>query len=387
MYRLEGRKMTSRILVLTGIFCLLLGPDVSGAPDITSEYSDQPTVGGDPVFATKADVMLNTVKNLIEAKEYADAEKLAEEVTAAAPDMVDGWMMLGYTKSLNGKYEQSNEAYDRALEIGADTREVMLRKAYNCRKLNDLDKTRECFERILEVQPDPEILMQFGAFENSVENYEEAARLYLAVLDIQPENVAAIDAVSQLEQKLNRPAQVKYWLERGLAIEPENTRFLKRLSLVYLNEQNYDLSIHYISKLLEVDPENAGAYRNIGIAYYQKGDKQKAKEAFEKVDELGGKMTGLYGPLADCYRATGERGKSMEIVKKGIEQGDQEAWLYSIWGKLLEDEQKYDAAISKFSKAVELHDEPWSGYAKKQIARQAQLKKRAELIAQQQKEG
>jgi tetratricopeptide (TPR) repeat protein len=347
------------------------------------EYTDQPTAGGDPVFATKADVMLNTVKNLIEAKEYVEAETLAEKVTVAAPDMVDGWMMLGYTKSLNGKFEASNDAYDKALEYGADTKEVMLRKAYNCRKLNNTDKTRECFERILEVDEDVEVLMQFGAFEKSVENYESAAHHFLAVLAVEPENVEAVEAMSRIEQQLDHPAQVKYWLEKGLSIEPENTKFLRRLSLIYLSEQNYDLSIHYIQKLLAIAPDNAGAYRNVGIAYYQKGDKQRAKESFERVRDLGGKMKGLYGPLADCYRATGARREALAVIKEGIESNDQEAWLYSIWGKLLEDDQQYDAAISKFSKAVELKDEPWSGYAKKQIVRQTQLKKRAELIAQQ----
>lgn len=379
--------MTSRILVLIGLICVPLTAGVSSASNTyLYEHSDQPTSGGEPVFATKADVMIDTIRKLVEAKDYPGAEKMAEEVTEKAPDMVDGWIMLGYTKSLTGKYEQSNDAYDKALEYGADAKEVLLRKAYNCRKLNDADKTRECFQQILEIETDVEVLMQFGSFENSTENFEEAARLYHEVLEIQPDNVVAIDALSRVEKKLGNKAQVKYWLEKGMALEPENTSFLKRLSLIYLNEQNYDLSIHYLKKLLAVSPDDAGAHRNMGIAYYQKGEKEKAKESFEKVRELGGKMDGLYGPLADCYRSTGARSDALAVIKEGIELQDQQAWLYSIWGKLLEDQQEYEEAINKFAKAVELKDEPWSGYAKKQIARQTQLLKRAELIAQQ-KEG
>jgi tetratricopeptide (TPR) repeat protein len=376
--------MTSRILVLTATVCAAL---LIGAPGAFAQHNDRPTVGGDPVFATKADVMLNTVKNLIEAKDYAEAEKLAEEVTEKSPDMVDGWMMLGYTRSLNSKYELSNDAYDMALEYGADPKQVLLRKAYNCRKLDDPEKTRACFEQILDIEKDVDVLMQFGAFEMSVQNYHDALRQFQAVLDVQPENIDAIEAVARMEEKLGETAQVKYWLEKGLQVDPENTKFLRRLSLIYLNEQNYDLSIHYLKKLLEADPTDAGAYRNMGIAYYQKGEKQEAKESFEKVRENGGKMSGLYGPLADCYRSTGARQKALDVIKEGIEKKEQEAWLYSIWGKLLEDQKQYDAAISKFNKAVELKEEPWSGYARKQIARQTQLKKREELIAQQQREG
>ena len=375
--------MTSRILVLTGIICVLLSPQVSSTPDMYGDYSDQPTSGGEKVFATKSDVMLNTIQNLIEAKDYERAEQIAEEVTAASPDMVDGWIMLGYTRSLNAKYALSNDAYDKAIDYGADAGDVLLRKAYNCRKMNEPELTRECFEQILDISDNPEVRMQFAAFEKSAGNYEEASRHYQAVLDSQPDNIEAIDAMSRIEEKLGRSMQVKYWLEKGIALEPDNTRFLKRLSLIYLNEQNYDLSIHFLKKLLEIDPGNSGAYRNMGIAYYQRGNKKMAKDSFEKVRELGGKMKGLYGPLADCYRSTGSRTDALKVIREGIEQEEQEAWLYSLWGKLLEDEQQYDAAINKFSKAVELRDEPWSGYARKQIARQTQLIKRAELIAQQ----
>jgi len=379
--------MNLRILVLIGVICMLLAPAGSStANTYYTEHSGQPTSGGEPVFATKADVMIDTIKKLIEAKDYEGAEKMAEEVTATSPDMVDGWIMLGYTKSLTGKYVQSNNAYDMALEYGADAKDVLLRKAYNCRKLNDPDLTRQCFEQIIEIEQDVNVLMQFGAFEKSVQNYEEARRLYQLVLDVQPDNVTAVDAMSRIEEKLGHKAQVKYWLEKGLELEPENTKFLKRLSLIYLNEQDYDLSIHYLTKLLGSAPDDTGAYRNMGIAYYQKGEKKQAKDSFEKVRELGGKMNGLYGPLADCYRSTGSSGEALAVIKEGIGLQEQEAWLYSIWGKLLEDQQEYDAAISKFNKAVELKDEPWSGYAKKQITRQGQLKKRAELIAQQ-KEG
>ena len=45
--------------------------------------------------------------------------------------------------------------------------------------------------------------------------------------------------------------------------------------------------------------------------------------------------------------------------------------------------KNYDAAINKFSKAAAMKDEPWSGYARKQIARQNQLKKREAMIAAQ----
>jgi len=56
-------------------------------------------------------------------------------------------------------------------------------------------------------------------------------------------------------------------------------------------------------------------------------------------------------------------------------------WLYSLWGKILEDSKDYDGAIAKFSEAARLQEAPWSDYAKKQIARQSKLKQREKMIA------
>jgi tetratricopeptide (TPR) repeat protein len=368
--------MRHRFNLCIGVLCALSG--VLAAPAAILGQSDQAP------FASRSDVKLSTIRSLIEAKDHASAEKLALELCEEQPELVDAWMMLGYARTLNGRYTESNQAYDRALGYGAERAEVFRLKAYNCRRLGDAEATRRCYEEIIDADPsNVEIRTQFAVYEASIGNHEGAVLQLSEVLKITPENVDAIDAIATAEEKRENTAQVKYWLEKGQSVSAGDTRFLKRLSLVYLNEQNYTMAIHYLGKLIAADPENAGAYRNLGIAHYQQGNKKEARNAFEAVRRLGGKMDGLYGPLADCHRSTGNRAAAMEVIKEGIAAGDQKAWLYSVWGKILEDQQSYDQAIDKFELAVAQRDEPWSGYARKQIDRQTQLKKRAAMIAAQ----
>jgi len=364
--------MRYRFILCIGFLCALAAPAaVLGQ-------------SGEGSFTSRSDVQLSTIRNLIEAKDYSSAEKLAAELTDKQPELVDAWMLLGYTRTLDGRYDESNDAYDRALEYGADRTEVFKQKAYNCRRLGDATATRECYREIIRNDPSNiEIRTQFAAFENSTGNFAGAVQQLTDVLEIEPDNLDAIDAIATAEEKGGNVAQQKFWLEKGLAISADDPRFLKRLSLVYLNEQNYTMAIHYLGKLIAADPANGNAYRNLGIAHYQQGNKKEAREAFETVRRLDGKMEGLYGPLADCQRSAGDRSAAMTTIKEGIAAGDQRAWLYSVWGKILEDQQAYDQAIEKFELAVAQHDEPWSGYARKQIDRQAQLKKRAAMIAAQ----
>ena len=372
--------MPKTILVYMGLVCALGALAMPAA----AQSDDQPTVGGAPAFATSADVTVSTIRSLLEAREYEKAEQMAVELTTEHPQVVDGWMMLAYALGVNGKFAESNEAYDKALERGADRHEVFTRKAYNCRRLGDPEQTRACYDEILEQDPDNiEIMMQYGQFEMSVEQYVAAVRRFEALLVIKPDYIPAIESIASAEKQVGNTAQVKFWIEQGLSHEPDNAKLLKQISLIYLNEQNYSLSIHYLDKLLAIDPSNVAAHRNKGIALYQQGEKRKAIGSFEKVREYGGQLDGLYGPLADCYRSTGRNRDALAVIKDGIDAGAQQAWLYSVWGKILEDGQNYDGAISKFSKAVALRDEPWSNYARKQIGRQEQLKKRAKMIAAQ----
>ena len=153
-------------------------------------------------FASSTDVMLTNVRAMIDAKDYPEAERLAQEVTDASPGLLDAWMLLGYTRTLNSKFEASNEAYEKALDLGADRKEVFTLKAYNCRRMGDAEMTRECYREILEVdENNVDVLMQFGAYESLVENYESAVTCFEAVLRIQPDHFDAIDAIAKAEEK------------------------------------------------------------------------------------------------------------------------------------------------------------------------------------------
>jgi tetratricopeptide (TPR) repeat protein len=364
------RRSVLIIVLLTGISTVL--PAVGVRADSTG------------AFSAEVDVQLTTLRHLIEAKDYTGSLTLAEQITTQHPEVSEGWVLLGYVRSVTSHFDESNVAYDHALEHGADREKVMAAKAYNCRKLGDVAQTRACYREIVDMDRDNvDAWVQFASFEASVENYDSAVEYYTTALNLDPNNVDLIESVARTEEKRGNIAQATAWLETGLSHDPNNTRFLKRLAAISLNAQDYVRAVGYCDRALAVDPTDATVQRNRGVALYQKGDKKEAIASLEKVSELGGKMDGLYGPLADCYRAAGRNSDALRVINDGIAAGNQAAWLYSLWGKILEDQKHYDEAIAKFNAAVSLNDELWSDYARKQIARQNQLKKREAMIASQ----
>jgi tetratricopeptide (TPR) repeat protein len=335
-------------------------------------------------YSTQVDIRLATVRNLIAGKEYPAAARMAAEITDTTPTLPDGWMLLGYVRSVTGEFDASNQAYDQALVHGADRREVMIAKAYNCRKLGDAVSTRECYQELVDLDPrNVDAWVQFGAFEMSIENYDDAVECYTNALSMESTNIDIIETLARVEEKRGNAAQASMWLDSALALDPNNTRVLKRLAAMSLNAQDYTRAIGYADRVIAVEPDDVNAQRNRAVALYQKGDKQEAIASFEKVAELDGNMANLYGPLADCYRAASRDTDAVRVIEAGIASGNQLAWLYSVWGKILEDQKRFDEAIAKFDRAVAANDQLWSDYARKQIARQTQLKQREALIASQ----
>lgn len=342
------------------------------------------TMGGEQTFASKADAMVSTVESFIRAEDYVAAEAAAKNLTEVQPDFAKGWLLLGYCQCRNSSFDESNVSYQNALDLGADSKTVLTRKAYNFLRLGKYEDAKACYNSVLvDNDADADVLKQLAFVEGKLGNYDQAALHYRKILDADPENEDVIAALAKVEAKRGGGAAVKELLQKSLEIDPENTESLSKLGVLLINEKDYQGAIEPLTTLVSLEPENATAHRNLGVAYYQLGHKKQACESFERAGELGGDMEGLYGPLADCLQSSGRSTDAVKVIKEGIESDTQTAWLYCMWGKVLERSKSYDAAIAKFNKAAQLNDEPWSGYAKKQITRQNKLKKRAEMMASQ----
>ena len=378
--------MRSKILVHKGLprlfhavlFAASLGVfSYAGAVD----YSHPAAADDDAAAEARAEALSSTVERYLHSSDYASATKAANDLTTRYPRYVAGWMLLGYCRSLTSDFTGSNEAYDRALGLGVKPDLVYSRKAYNHVRLGELDEARRCYRAILDVKPtDADALGQLAYVEGRLGNHDAAAECYRRALEISPDDVDLLVALANVEAKRGDNASVKELLEKANLLERDNTDVLARLGVIYMKEGNYGAALEVLERLVSLEPRDAKAQRNLGAAYYQAGDKKKALPAFEKAMGLGGEPGDLYGPLADCCVAAGKTDEALRVIAEGIEKGVQEAWLYSLWGTILEDAKDYDGAIAKFSLAARAGEAPWSDYAQKQIARQAELKERERIM-------
>jgi tetratricopeptide (TPR) repeat protein len=367
---------------------LVLPPAAAGRPESPDSHVHRVSPDVAKTFtAAMADSIASLIDRRVAEREFAAAAANALELTILCPQYARGWVLLGYCRSLTSDFVSSNEAYERALEFGADSSVVYARIAYNHVRLGRYDEAKSRFDSILESNPgDLEALKQMGYVVGKLENYDEAAQYYRRALEITPDDPELILALARIEAKRKGNGSVRELLEKALLLEPNNPEILAKIAVIYMKEDDYKAALPPLKRLVELEPGGANGQRNLGAVYYHLGDKSNALVAFEKARALGASVDDLYGPLADCYIAAGRSPEALGIIREGIGRGNQLAWLYSLWGVLLEGEKDYDGAIAKFSEAARLGESPWSEYAEKQLARQTMLKKREGMMAGQMQE-
>ncbi len=353
----------------------------------TNIYTNGLATDEEPAFSAEAEALVSMIESYLRAQDYASAGETALLLTQLYPTYAKGWLLLGYCRSMTLDFTGSNDAYGKAMELGAERNAVLSTQAYAFMRMGEYEEARTRCRSILESNPsDLEALKQLGFIEAELGKFDAAVLIYEKAMELAPADASVVLALAKVEASLGHDGQKQELLEKGLLLEPGNTEMLGMLGQLYIKEKNYKAALDPLKRLAAVEPGNAKAYRNLGVAYYQLDEKENALGAIERARQLGGDMGDLLGPLADCYLETGKRSEALAVIQEGIGKGAQRSWLFFLWGNALEDSKDYDGAIEKFSEAVRAGESPWSDYANRQIARQSTHKKREGMMASQMQE-
>ena len=174
--------------------------------------------------------------------------------------------------------------------------------------------------------------------------------------------------------------------ELAISAAPEDTapKLKAQLGKLYIGSQEFDKAAPLFADLVELYPDRAAYRYNLGISYSQMKYYRQAIPELEKAVELKPDFCAAYHQLASAYNELKQSGSAIKIAKAGTQScsADKKAPLYYEWGRGLEGLKRYDEAIDMFLKVG--NDATWGSAAKKQIQRQQDLIKRAQVMNEQQ---
>jgi Flp pilus assembly protein TadD len=111
---------------------------------------------------------------------------------------------------------------------------------------------------------------------------ERAVAFFGRVLQLNPENWAAMWLVGKVCQRLGDHATALSWFERAYQVNPSQPDIAREASMSAMDIGRHDAAIAFAHRATQIEPANAGLHANLALAYLLSGRIGDAKASIER---------------------------------------------------------------------------------------------------------
>jgi len=216
---------------------------------------------------------------------------------------------------------------------------------------------------------------------------KEAGRLYLQILESQPENADALHLLGLIAHQAGDPARAADLLERAVRIRPNQAQWHNLLGLVYTDldrdseaqaafewaitldaqpEFSNNLGILHkkhrriaeaeraFSAAIVRDPDFADAHYNLGNLYSANGKPADARASFERALIANPAHAHALAALGQLTLASGQPEEAIPLLERALSLLPNEAGLHCELGDALEKLHRLEDASAAYRKALRI---------------------------------
>jgi tetratricopeptide (TPR) repeat protein len=230
--------------------------------------------------------------------------------------MTDYETTLKYNPNMIQAYRFLGECYKNLYKVGVETPENQ----------EVADKALEAFKKAYEAEPDnKEIIFSLGDMYDKLKNFEEAEKLYLRILELEPGNMGNYYVVAEFYKRyavekaeLRSKAESMYM--RRIELDPDNPQGYAYLANYFENlapsPEAYDQAAEYWDKRIALDPNNPEAWLAKGVNRWSRSYRfqnlpasvrlrtaQEALDALQKANDLDPDYPEPYSWMSVLYQS------------------------------------------------------------------------------------
>ncbi len=189
-----------------------------------------------------------------------------------------------------------------------------------------------------------------GLKEKLNENYANASISFNKILDIDPNNDAALFEIANAALRQNKLIDADISIRKALLLKPSNLWYLKLQTEIFKRNGNMDALVQTLDKLIQMDRENEAYYFDKVNALHILGKADEVRKLLDVVEQ----KFGASKAVSTFRQRFGSKNTS---AKSSIEELPQDVKRYlDISGTLIEKKQ-YDDALKVLVKAQEFAPE------------------------------
>lgn len=257
----------------------------------------------------------------------------------------------------------------KALSLDDTLREVRFARGVLARNTGNYAESARIFQALLNVQPSARAWVGLGETKEVQGNYDEAEVAFQNAIDMEPGNWHNSIALGEFLYWRGDYQKAITAFQRVIRLSPDNARAYLLMGACYDYLGDTDESLRATLKSIELSPTR-GAYRDLGLTYYYLRDYEKAADAYKRAIELGPDDYRSWGNLAHNYMfldgqadaSTAAYEKAAELAAAVLERNEND-WLtlanlavYNVMnGSIQEGIQQISIAVAEGSHVSEVH--------------------------------
>jgi predicted TPR repeat methyltransferase len=147
---------------------------------------------------------------------------------------------------------------------------------------------------------------------------EEAEKVYLAVLEADPDNVEALHYLGVMRHQQSRSYLALQLVSRAIKLRPDYLDAINNLGNIYRQVGAGVEAVVAYQRVLELRPDHPDALHNLGIAQRTLKRYEESVELYERAIEREPGNVENYYALADAYKHVGRYEEVLATLKKAL---------------------------------------------------------------------
>jgi len=286
---------------------------------------------------------------------YADAETLWRTTIARNPGCWMAYENLGGVLLKEGRAEQAEGQFEKALEINPRDVEALNELGVAMLREGRVDQAASQFRRALEIAPDKaETHINLGVAFLQQQKAEEAASHFQRALKVEPNNPLARENLAAALLQEGRGDEAIAQLKAAAEIRPGDAEVRSSLGSAMMKEGRVDQAIAEFERAVAIDGDRAEAHLNLANALLKKGSTDEAIAHFKRALEISPDYAQAHNNLANALLKKGATDEAIAHFKRALEfDGDHAEAHFNLANALLEG-GRVDEAVAQYRRAVEL---------------------------------
>jgi tetratricopeptide (TPR) repeat protein len=267
--------------------------------------------GQQPFVSDKSDT-LQSARELLDAAQFAQAEKTLRSYLANNPSSAEGHFLLGYTLFRQQRAKDSLAEYTEGAKYQRPQASDLKVVAADYVLLGDFADADKWLTAVTEESPkDPDAWYLLGRTKYNENRFEEAIQCFQRTLSLRPSDIKAEDNLGLSYQGLNRLDEAKQAFETAISWQKDSpTRdaqpYLNMGSLL-ADQSQPSQSLPFAQQAVALAPHNPKAHEELARVYDLLKMPDKAETELEEAIALAPDVSGLHYKLGQIYRRQGKQ--------------------------------------------------------------------------------